>query len=194
MIMRRDLFNGTRLFLVVLLIFAVNACAKKTIPTKQEFPTESTIGTTEPTSTGAGGIGGINDGQWRELGLNSAAERQEFMKRAQTFENDDVYFAYDAYVLSDEARSVLNKKVEFLKRYPKAKVTIEGHSDQRGTNEYNLALGERRATSAYHYLLNSGVQAAQLSMISYGEERPLATGQDEASWAKNRRDHFVLNL
>lgn len=192
--MRRDLFNGTRLFLVVLLIFAVNACAKKTIPTKQEFPTESTIGTTEPTSTGAGGIGGINDGQWRELGLNSAAERQEFMKRAQTFENDDVYFAYDAYVLSDEARSVLNKKVEFLKRYPKAKVTIEGHSDQRGTNEYNLALGERRATSAYHYLLNSGVQAAQLSMISYGEERPLATGQDEASWAKNRRDHFVLNL
>jgi len=192
--MRRDLFNGTRLFLVILLIFAVNACAKKTIPTKQEFPTESTIGTTETTSTGAGGIGGINDGQWRELGLNSAAERQEFMKRAQTFENDDVYFAYDAYVLSDEARSVLNKKVEFLKRYPKAKVTIEGHCDQRGTNEYNLALGERRATSAYHYLLNSGVQAAQLSMISYGEERPLATGQDEASWAKNRRDHFVLNL
>ena len=192
--MRRGLFNSTRFFLVVLLIFAVNACAKKTIPTKQEFPTESTIGTTEPSSTGAGGIGGMGEGQWRELGLNSAAERQEFMKRAQTFENDDVYFAYDAYVLSDEARSVLNKKAEFLKRYPKAKVTIEGHCDQRGTNEYNLALGERRATSAYHYLLNSGVQAAQLSMISYGEERPLATGQDEASWAKNRRDHFVLNL
>jgi peptidoglycan-associated lipoprotein len=74
------------------------------------------------------------------------------------------------------------------------KVTVEGHCDERGTSEYNLALGERRATTAYQYLARLGVPSGMLSMISYGKERPLATGHDEASYAKNRRVHFALNF
>ncbi|HAA04162.1 MAG TPA: peptidoglycan-associated lipoprotein Pal [Syntrophobacteraceae bacterium] len=116
------------------------------------------------------------------------------MQRAQTFENDDIHFAYNGYTLTEEARRVLQQKADFLKRYPKAKVTVEGHCDERGTTEYNLALGERRATTAYQYLKQSGIPVGNLTMISYGKERPLASGHDEASWTKNRRAHFALNL
>jgi peptidoglycan-associated lipoprotein len=195
--------NGVPRFVCVAcalaLLMVFTACAKKTLPTKPEF----SAGTAEPGLRGqefqplhgGGGAGaGLSDSQWRELGLNTPAERQEFMDKAKTFENDDVYFAFNGYVLSEEGRNTLERKVEFLKRYAKVKVIIEGHCDERGSVEYNLALGERRATSAYQYLLNSGIAAPRLSMISYGKERPLAPGHDEASWAKNRRAHFVLNF
>ncbi len=94
----------------------------------------------------------------------------------------------------DEAKAVLDRKVDFLRRYPKVSVTIEGHCDERGTNDYNLALGERRANAAWQYLVNSGIEPSRLNMISYGEERPVALGHDEASWAKNRRAHFVVQF
>lgn len=148
-----------------------------------------------PGAEGVGpGVGmGANDARWRELGLNSEPERREFLQRAQSFENEDIYFDFDSYVLTDPAKKVLDSKVEFLKRYPKVRVTVEGHCDERGTNEYNLALGERRANSAYQYLVNSGISPQRLGTVSYGEERPIAAGHDEAAWAKNRRAHFVLN-
>jgi peptidoglycan-associated lipoprotein len=195
MIMSNSFSCLGKLVLVVMMVFVANACTKKSVPVKQEFPPVSDLGTTGPGGgpQGAGGMG-LNENQWRELGLNNPAERQEFMAKAQAFENDDIHFSYNGYVLTEEARSILQKKVEFLKRYPKVKVTIEGHCDERGTSEYNLALGERRATSSYQYLANSGVVTGQLSMISYGKERPLAPGHDEASWAKNRRAHFALNF
>jgi peptidoglycan-associated lipoprotein len=191
--MKRGPSRIVTVFVVLLWIVAVNSCAKKTLPVKEEPAPGAGISTT---GTGLGGPGGmgLSESQWRELGLNSPPERQEFMEKAQTFENEDVHFAYNSYVLSDEARQILEKKAAFLKRYPKVKVTIEGHCDERGTSEYNLALGERRATSAYQYLVNSGIVPGFMSMISYGEERPLAPGHDEASWAKNRRAHFVLNI
>lgn len=180
-------FAGTTL--VALGLIALGACAKKAVPTQ---PGGGSPGMT-------GGTGGMTeqglspeDAKWKELGLYSEPDRQEFQQRAQAFENQDIFFGFDSYVLTDEAKKVLNTKADFFKRYPKAKVTIEGHCDDRGTTEYNLALGERRAHSAYQYLVNLGVNPQQMTAISYGEERPLVTGQSEEAWAKNRRDHFAV--
>lgn len=143
-------------------------------------------------SSGSGSPFGMDESKWRELGLYSEPERKEFLQRSQSFENDDVFFDYDSFLLSDSAKKALDAKVDFLSRYPKVNVTVEGHCDDRGTNEYNLALGERRAHSAWQYLVNSGVNQQRLSTVSYGEERPLATGETEAAWSKNRRAHFDL--
>jgi peptidoglycan-associated lipoprotein len=91
------------------------------------------------------------------------------------------------------AQATLKKKAEFLKTYPDVYITIEGNCDDRGTAEYNLALGERRAESAKSFLVDLGVEAYRISTVSYGEERPVCTENDEACWSKNRRDDFVIN-
>jgi peptidoglycan-associated lipoprotein len=190
--MRKACSCMANVVLVLVWVLAMSACSKKTVPVKQDLAGGPGYGSMEPGGAGPGGGTGLTEAQWRELGLNTPAERQEFMQKAQSFENEDILFAYNAYVLTEDARRVLDKKAEFLKRYAKVKVTVEGHCDERGTSEYNLALGERRATSAYQYLARLGIPGGNLSMISYGKERPLLTGHDESSWAKNRRAHFAL--
>ena len=104
----------------------------------------------------------------------------------------DIHFAFDDYSLTDQAKVILEKNATWMKNNPNAKVQIEGHCDERGTNEYNIALGERRANSAKKYLIKLGVQEDRLSTVSYGEERPLDPGHNEEAWAKNRRDHFAI--
>ena len=90
-----------------------------------------------------------------------------------------------------EAREELNQKAEVLRQYPDIRVRIEGHCDERGTVEYNLALGERRAEAARSYLIDLGIDPDRLTTVSYGEERPAVEGQNEAAWSQNRRDEFV---
>jgi peptidoglycan-associated lipoprotein len=102
-----------------------------------------------------------------------------------------VYFEFDSYVLSSDARSALTAGAEALKGTSGSKVQIEGHCDERGSNEYNLALGEKRARAVEEFLIGLGVSKDSLSTISYGEERPVAPGSDEDSWSKNRRAEFV---
>ncbi len=186
--MKRKVLNYLALAMVLALVVAVGACSKKNVPPAQPgFGSETPqFGATSP------GGPGMDDARWRELGINSEAEKREFLEKAKAFENQDIYFDYDAYTLADPAKRVLDEKIAFLKRYPKVRVTAEGHCDERGTTEYNLALGERRANSCSQYIAASGLNA-KLNTISYGKERPIATGHDEASWAKNRRVHFVLN-
>ncbi len=104
-----------------------------------------------------------------------------------------VYFAFDDYSLNSESQSSLNKLGEFLKANSKAVVQIEGHCDERGSVEYNLALGQRRAQSAKNYLVQLVVDASRLPTMSYGEEKPAIEGHDESAWAKNRRDEFVIS-
>jgi len=104
----------------------------------------------------------------------------------------DIHFAFDRYDLSPVARENLAENAEFIIKFPEAKIQIEGHCDERGTNEYNLALGERRAMAARNYLISLGVPTNRLSTISYGEELPIDTGHNEEAWAKNRRGHFVI--
>ena len=110
----------------------------------------------------------------------------------QEFQNQDIFFDYDKYDLRTDARATLDRKATFLNQNSSVRSQIEGHCDERGTNEYNLALGERRANAAKQYLTTAGVNAARLSTISYGEERPLDPGRNEAAWARNRRAHFVI--
>lgn len=183
-----------RILLVLVLITAAIGCAKKSVPIPPGAGGMGMGGSGMAGGSGLGGGGlGPDDARWRELGLNTEAERREFMEKARDFENEDIFFDYDAYVLSVPAKKILDEKLAFLKAYAKVRVTIEGHCDERGTNEYNLALGERRANSALQYLVNAGVSQQRLGTVSYGEERPLGSGHDESSWARNRRAHFVLN-
>lgn len=101
-----------------------------------------------------------------------------------------IHFAFDSYDLRSEAREILREKAELLQDNQDLQMVIEGHCDERGTAEYNLALGERRARAAYEFLVLLGVDADRLSIISYGEERPLEEGSSEEAWAKNRRAEF----
>lgn len=109
------------------------------------------------------------------------------------FLNDDIHFDFDSSTLTMEAQLILKKKAEWLQNNPEATSTIEGHCDERGTSEYNLALGDRRATSAKNFLVDLGISASRLTTISYGEERPVDLGKNEEAWAKNRRCHFTIN-
>jgi peptidoglycan-associated lipoprotein len=101
-----------------------------------------------------------------------------------------IYFDFDKYNLREDARNTLDRNAEILRANPDLGITIEGHCDERGTNEYNLALGENRAKAARDYLVRLGIDRSRISIISYGEERPVAHGHDEASWAQNRRGEF----
>ena len=103
-----------------------------------------------------------------------------------------IYFDFDKSNIRNDQRARLEKNADFLKQNADARVRIEGNCDERGTNEYNMALGERRALSAKKYLVNLGIHNDRLHTISYGEEKPLLYGHDELSWAQNRRDDFVL--
>ncbi len=102
------------------------------------------------------------------------------------------FFDYDKAELRADARDVLAGDATWLKAHPTVVFTIEGHCDERGTAQYNLALGDRRANSAKEYLVSLGIDAGRAKTVSYGNERPFATGHDEDSWAKNRRAHFVV--
>jgi peptidoglycan-associated lipoprotein len=104
----------------------------------------------------------------------------------------DVYFDYDESNLSDDTRQKLSRNSDLLKSQPQFSVTIEGHADSRGTSEYNLALGERRANAVRDYLSSLGVAATRMRTISYGKERPLCTEEVESCWSQNRRAHMII--
>ena len=118
----------------------------------------------------------------------SASVKSEFAKVGTT-----VLFDFDSSQLTDYAQRVLDRQAAFMKARPETRVTIGGHADERGTREYNLALGERRASSARDYLVAKGVNAARIRIISYGKERPASVGSTEAAWRLNRRAQTVLN-
>lgn len=103
-----------------------------------------------------------------------------------------VHFDFDKYDIRPDDAKILEKNAEVLKAYPEVRIKIEGHCDERGTNEYNLALGEKRAITARDYLARLGIEEEKISIISYGEERPLVPAHNESAWAKNRRAEFVV--
>ncbi|MHB8078947.1 MAG: peptidoglycan-associated lipoprotein Pal [Candidatus Krumholzibacteriia bacterium] len=104
---------------------------------------------------------------------------------------DDVFFPYDSFTLSEAAMATLERNARLMKEHAAVNYLVEGHCDERGTVEYNLALGEKRARVVQDYLVSLGVPAARLRLVSYGEERPFVEGNDEAAWAQNRRAHFA---
>jgi peptidoglycan-associated lipoprotein len=104
----------------------------------------------------------------------------------------DVFFALDSTELSQESRGAISKNIEFLKRWPSTKVMVEGHADSRGTNEYNLALAERRAGAVRDYMVSLGLPAERVTIVSKGEEAPFCTDENESCWQQNRRGHFLF--
>ena len=106
---------------------------------------------------------------------------------------DRVFFDYDKSELKPEARRQIERWAAFLKQYPNATTTVEGHADERGTREYNLGLGERRAAAAKNFLVSLGIDARRVATISYGKERPAVLGSNEAAWSQNRRGVLVVN-
>jgi peptidoglycan-associated lipoprotein len=151
---------------------ATTSCSKKDVMTN-----EPAINPSE--NAGASAPGG------ESVGTSGAGE-------AGVSDLEIVHFAFDRYDITPENRSILKQNAKWLKDNANATVQIEGHCDERGTTEYNLALGERRANAVKSYLIKLGIKKARLSTISYGSERPVDPGHDEAAWAKNRRAAFVL--
>jgi peptidoglycan-associated lipoprotein len=165
----------TTTLLITASLIAVAGCAKK--PPAQIPPPPSATG---PDSSQGGGYGNVVPGS-----------RADF-ERSVT--SNTIHFDLDKYDINGEARATLDSQAAWLTKYPNVPISLEGHCDERGTREYNLALGDRRANSAKNYLASRGVNPSRISTISYGKERPIALGSDEASWAQNRRAvTIVLN-
>ncbi|MFS0773716.1 peptidoglycan-associated lipoprotein Pal [Sphingomonas sp. 1P08PE] len=150
---------------------AIAACAKKR-PEQLPPPPVETPASETPASTGPT-TGDVTPG--------SNADFQRSVT------SNTVLFGLDQFDIDPAARAILDNQAEWLLRYPQARITIEGHCDERGTREYNLGLGDRRANAAKNYLAAKGVAPARMTTISYGSERPAATGSDESAWAQNRR-------
>ncbi|HWC65253.1 MAG TPA: peptidoglycan-associated lipoprotein Pal, partial [Thermoanaerobaculia bacterium] len=104
----------------------------------------------------------------------------------------DAFFDFDKADLRDDARTALAADAQWLKQYGSIKVLVEGHCDERGTEEYNLSLGQRRASAVKEYLASLGVEGSRVNTVSYGKARPFCTDHDEACWQQNRRGHFVI--
>jgi len=118
--------------------------------------------------------------------------QQSYVRPAALRQENAAYFDFDSSLLRQDAQPVLQQVAERLRANPRARVRIEGNCDERGTDEYNLALGAHRAEAAKRYLVNLGVAGARIKTVTYGKEQPKYTGHDESSWAKNRRDDFAL--
>jgi peptidoglycan-associated lipoprotein len=154
----------------------VAGCAKKPVATPAPAPVPPQAETPAPPPAPA-------PAPPQETAPESSVRSEDFQP---------AFFDYDSYALRDDAKATLDKNAKLLRDNAKAAITIEGHCDERGTVEYNQALGERRAQAARDYLVAAGIDASRINLISYGKERPFATGQDEASWQQNRRAHFVV--
>jgi len=172
--MRNKLWIFLALFLAIPVLLGTVSCAKKTVTKEEPEPVMAPAPPPPPPP--------VEDTAAKEFEM----AKSDFLSRT-------IYFAFDKSNLDDMAQATLDKQAEFLKTYTDVYITIEGHCDERGTPEYNLALGERRAESAKSFLVDLGVEAYRISTVSYGEERPVCTEQTEECWAKNRRDNFVIN-
>jgi peptidoglycan-associated lipoprotein len=184
--MKKEIRLLLTLVLLVPGLMLTTSCSKKVVK-DDAGAYEKTNLTSQP-----GGQASVEQG--RVGGDDSAARgmNQEELSARERFMNEDIYFDFDQSSLTADAQSILQQKAQWLKSRPDVAVTIEGHCDERGTTEYNLALGDRRAESAKAFLVNLGISASRMTTVSYGEERPADPGHNEAAWSKNRRAHFVV--
>jgi len=127
-----------------------------------------------------------------QMASEKALEMSKAMAAKKRFVNQDIHFKYDSSELTSMAKILLKEKAAWLKENYAAGVSIEGHCDERGTTEYNLALGERRASAVKMYLIDLGISGSRLNTISYGEEQPIDTGSSESAYQENRRAHFSI--
>ncbi len=172
---------GARLLSLLAVLVIVAGCSKNE-PESGLITTDSNYSTNQATTTTT------DDSATLGTGGPLAGSQQDFVVNV----GDRVFFGYDQYDLTGEARATVERQAQWLKQYPNVSLTVEGHADERGTREYNLALGEQRATAVRNYLIANGVDAGRIQTISYGKERPAVMGSDDQSWAQNRRGVVVI--
>ena len=201
--MKRSLVIAALVVFAFSSIFLLSSCAKKQVITEEkEMKAPAKVEEEKPVEAAKEEAVPKEEAKIERLKELEAAKKEEPAKideekawmerRAAKFEAESIYFDFDKSFIKLEYRPILNEKAAFLKDYPEMRVRIEGNCDERGTNEYNLALGERRANSAKNFLVSWGIAADRIEIISYGEERPRGLGHNEDSWSQNRRDDFVL--
>ena len=172
--MTQSIKKFSNLFAIMLLTSFLAACA--TAPTETSSSTTNT--TSQSEVVGGEVVGGIYVGT-------------DTVEMLAIDVPDRVFFAYDSYSLAASAQATLNKQAKWLKANPSVAIAVEGHADERGTREYNLALGDRRASSVKDYLMSQGISSNRISTISYGKERPVKSGSNDTAWAQNRRSVTV---
>jgi peptidoglycan-associated lipoprotein len=178
-------------FMLVVVMFLV-ACGPATNPPPPKWTVENK---NAPSETAQGASQKASQRATRESPSESSLEAMRKGQSTATPASSplkDVYFGFDSSDLQPDARATLKSNAAWLKTNPAVRIQIEGHCDERGTQEYNLALGAKRAQSAKDYLVTLGIAADRLAIISYGEEVPVCTEHNESCWQKNRRDRFVI--
>jgi peptidoglycan-associated lipoprotein len=173
--LRRKLMLA-RYLMIFAVVFTLGACSSD----DEAMVDEQGTAMSQEQGTGEGPLSGIYD---QNMGGAAPGTQADLV----TSVGDRVLFGYDRYDISPEARTILEGQASWLNRYPNLSITIEGHCDERGTREYNLALGERRANAVKSFLIALGVDAGRINTISYGKERPAVPGADESAWSQNRR-------
>lgn len=168
---------GFRTFtLLAAVLLTVTACSSSKEGEASKVQVQQQEGMTSTATDGSNNMpmdsSGVTPGSQQDLAVNVG---------------DRVFFAYDSHDVSPEGQATLNKQAQWLNQYPNVNVTISGHCDERGTREYNLALGERRASAVKNYLMSLGIPASRINTISYGKERPAVMGSTPEAWAQNRR-------
>ena len=180
--MRKNLWIGlVMLFLIPVFLFTVSCAQQEVKDTAEETATEPEK-VPEETATEA----------TQEATADMSAEERAIIAARNMFLSEDVYFEFDKSTLDSMSQDILSRKADWMRDNSDVVMSIEGHCDERGTNEYNLALGERRAESVKSFLVDLGIDAYRISTVSYGEERPVDTGHNEEAWAKNRRAHCLI--
>ena len=193
--MRKTLWLVLIVVIAVGFVFSAGGCAKKKMAAEEEMKPAAEKTAPKPGEPG-----------YEKIYEESMAAKEESLKAKAPMEEKKhevlegrtsapllpIYFDFDKSNIREDQRARIEKDAAFLKQNSMVRVRIEGNCDERGTNEYNMALGERRALSAKKYLINLGIHEDRMHTISYGEEKPLLHGHDEYSWAQNRRDDFVV--
>lgn len=171
----------------ILVVFVAVGCSKRIVaqpekqqPEKQQDMSQSRVTGEKPEKVAEQKIESVES---KDLAERSAGKEGMF---------SDLHFDYDKYDIKDSDKPVLQAISAWMSKNPDAKLSVEGHCDDRGTNEYNLALGDRRAKAVKDFLVSLGVASAKIDTLSYGEEKPFCTAETEECWAKNRRAHFVV--
>ena len=197
--MHKKLWVVLALLVIVPGLLFTGACAKKTVKSDTEMTqTTDDQAAMEAKDAEAKAAEAARQAemerqrQMEEQRLAEEEAKRQMMAARNMFMSENIYFDFDRSNLLPAAQEVLKRKAAWMISNPDASVIIEGHCDERGTEAYNLALGERRAESAKAFLVDLGIDPARLATISYGEERPVAMGSNEEAWAKNRRDEFVI--
>ncbi len=190
--MRKNLWIHLALLLVIPGLLFTASCSKKVVKS------DDSAAQVEEQEKATEEVAAQEQEREQQAAAEAAAQiaeetaQRDLLMEKNMFESESIYYEFDSSALTPVAQSVLTGKAEYLRDNPGMQVIIEGHCDERGTPEYNLALGDRRAESAKSFLVNFGVDPSRFTTVSYGEESPVDTGHDEDAWSQNRRAKFLI--